>query len=126
MHKSIPNISSLGNANPQSTTIILSSHSMAVIFIPICSNPPRGIILTFVLWFCFLFCCLNRIPPILFSITFEYYLRLFFNLHSLQYPYSFTSWSVTANPRFSINSCSKASNKSSSREITVLHPIQIA
>ncbi len=35
-----------GNASPQSTTIILSSVSKAVIFIPICSKPPKGTIRT--------------------------------------------------------------------------------
>ena len=33
--------------NPQSITIILSSYSIQVIFIPICSSPPKGIILIF-------------------------------------------------------------------------------
>ena len=46
MTRSIPSISSLGNASPQSITIMLSPYSMAVMFIPICSSPPRGIILT--------------------------------------------------------------------------------
>ena len=36
--------SSAGNDRPQSTTTILSSYSKAVMFIPICSKPPRGII----------------------------------------------------------------------------------
>ncbi len=44
--KSIPNISSSGNDKPQSTTMMESSNSNAVIFIPICSNPPKGIIFT--------------------------------------------------------------------------------
>ena len=45
MTQSIPSMSSSGNDIPQSTTIMLSSYSKAVIFIPICSRPPRGIIL---------------------------------------------------------------------------------
>ena len=44
--RSIPSMSSSGNASPQSTTIILSSDSKAVMFIPICSRPPNGITLT--------------------------------------------------------------------------------
>ena len=47
MTRSIPSISSSGKARPQSSTIILSSYSKAVIFIPICSNPPRGMIRSF-------------------------------------------------------------------------------
>ena len=49
-----------------------------------------------------------------------------FILHALQYPYSFTSWSVTANPRRSIRLCSRTSSRSSSKEYTVLHFIQMA
>ena len=45
--QSIPSISSSGNDCPQSTTTILSLNSNAVIFIPICSKPPRGMILIF-------------------------------------------------------------------------------
>ena len=45
--KSTPYISSSGNAIPQSTTIISSSHSKTVIFLPISPSPPRGIIFTF-------------------------------------------------------------------------------
>ena len=41
----MPSISSSGKDRPQSTTIILSSYSKAVMFIPICSRPPRGITL---------------------------------------------------------------------------------
>ena len=37
-------MSSSGNASPQSTTMILSSYSKTVMFIPICSRPPSGII----------------------------------------------------------------------------------
>ena len=40
-------MSSLGKAMPQSTTMIVSLHSKAVMFMPICSRPPSGIILTF-------------------------------------------------------------------------------
>ena len=39
-------MSSSGNATPQSTTIISSPYSKAVMFIPILSSPPSGIILT--------------------------------------------------------------------------------
>ena len=46
MTRSIPSMSSLGNASPQSIMMMLSPYSMAVMFIPICSSPPRGIILT--------------------------------------------------------------------------------
>ena len=46
MTQSIPSMSSSGNDIPQSTTIMLSSYSKAVIFIPICSRPPRGMILS--------------------------------------------------------------------------------
>ena len=42
--KSIPSISSVGNSSPQSTTIISSSYSKTVIFFPISSIPPNGII----------------------------------------------------------------------------------
>ena len=49
--RSIPSISSLGKASPQSTTIMLSSYSNAVMFIPICSSPPSGIIFIFLLAF---------------------------------------------------------------------------
>ena len=44
MTRSIPSISSAGKDNPQSTTIILSSYWKAVMFIPICSRPPKGMI----------------------------------------------------------------------------------
>ena len=44
MTRSIPSISSSGKASPQSTTTMLSSYSNAVIFIPICSRPPSGMI----------------------------------------------------------------------------------
>ena len=44
MTRSIPSMSSSGNASPQSTTMILSSYSKTVMFIPICSRPPSGII----------------------------------------------------------------------------------
>ena len=55
-------MSSSGNDNPQSTTMILSSYSKAVIFIPICSNPPSGMILSFEeCSFCF-----KSFPPSLF------------------------------------------------------------
>ena len=40
-------MSSVGNARPQSTTTMVSSYSKAVIFIPICSRPPNGIMRTF-------------------------------------------------------------------------------
>ena len=43
MTRSIPSMSSSGNARPQSTTTMLSSYSKAVMFIPICSSPPSGI-----------------------------------------------------------------------------------
>src|SRR5699024_11545980 len=36
--------SSSGKDRPQSTTTILSSYSKAVMFMPICSRPPSGII----------------------------------------------------------------------------------
>ena len=44
--RSIPSISSSGKANPQSTTTILFPYSKAVMFIPICSRPPSGTILS--------------------------------------------------------------------------------
>ena len=44
MTRSTPSISSSGKDNPQSTTTILSPYSNAVIFIPICSKPPNGMI----------------------------------------------------------------------------------
>ena len=47
MTRSIPSISSSGKESPQSTTTILSSYSKAVMFIPICSRPPSGMILSF-------------------------------------------------------------------------------
>ena len=37
-------MSSPGKASPQSTTMMLSSYSKAVMFIPICSRPPNGMI----------------------------------------------------------------------------------
>ncbi len=42
--KSIPSISSVGNSSPQSTTMISLSYSKTVIFFPISSIPPKGII----------------------------------------------------------------------------------
>ena len=44
MTRSIPNMSSSGNARPQSTTTMLSPYSNAVMFMPICSRPPSGMI----------------------------------------------------------------------------------
>jgi len=44
---SIPSISSVGNSIPQSTTIISSPYSNTVIFFPISSIPPNGIIFKF-------------------------------------------------------------------------------
>ena len=46
MTQSMPGMSSLGNAMPQSTTMMLSPYSKAVMFMPICSRPPRGMIFT--------------------------------------------------------------------------------
>src|SRR5699024_3660806 len=43
----MPSMSSSGKESPQSTTTILSSNSKAVMFIPICSSPPRGMIRNF-------------------------------------------------------------------------------
>ena len=67
--KSIPSISSSGNDNPQSTTIILSSYSKAVIFIPICSNPPSGMILSLPV-FCFSV-FFKILPPNLFHVQLQ-------------------------------------------------------
>ena len=44
--ESTPGILSSGKAWPQSMTTISSSHSITVIFIPIWSRPPKGMILT--------------------------------------------------------------------------------
>ena len=42
--KSTPNILSSGNSNPQSTNTISSSYSKIVMFFPISSKPPNGMI----------------------------------------------------------------------------------
>ena len=55
MIRSIPSISSSGNAIPQSTTMMLSLYSKAVMFIPICSRPPRGMIRMCSDFFCLVF-----------------------------------------------------------------------
>ena len=47
MTRSMPSMSSSGKERPQSTTTMLSPYSKAVIFRPICSSPPRGMIFSF-------------------------------------------------------------------------------
>ena len=42
--RSMPSISSLGNATPQSRTTILPWYSTAVMFLPISPRPPSGTI----------------------------------------------------------------------------------
>src|SRR5664279_1720503 len=44
--RSMPSISSRGNARPQSTTTILPRYSTAVMFLPISPIPPSGMILS--------------------------------------------------------------------------------
>ena len=53
----MPSISSSGKERPQSTTTILSSYSKAVMFMPICSRPPKGMIFSLEppLFTCFVF-----------------------------------------------------------------------
>ena len=43
----MPSMSSPGKAMPQSTITMLSSYSKAVMFMPICSKPPKGMIFSF-------------------------------------------------------------------------------
>ena len=68
--KSIPSISSSGKAKPQSTRIMSFSYSNTVIFLPISSNPPNGII------FNFSFLNLNCSPCFLFLDFFVVFLVL--------------------------------------------------
>ncbi len=65
MTRSIPSISSSGKDRPQSTTTILSSYSKAVMFIPICSSPPSGMIFLLV---SVCFCCFLQRHWLLYSL----------------------------------------------------------
>ena len=71
--KSTPNMSSPGNSSPQSTSIISSSYSKTVMFLPISCNPPRGII------FRFDFLKLKSNFSFLFNLVFVFFLDVIFS-----------------------------------------------
>ena len=79
--QSIPNISSSGNDKPQSTTIIPSLYSNAVMFIPICSSPPNGI--TFILELSLIFFIFP--PKSLFTFFFSYTHNTLLTIKSSQF-----------------------------------------
>jgi len=89
--KSIPNISSSGNDNPQSTTIISSSYSNTVMFFPTSCNPPNGIIFNFPFLntlLLFVLDFLGSLFSILFPILFSIFLSLFAVVSSFFSPFS--------------------------------------
>ena len=75
MTRSTPNISSSGNIKPASITMMSSSYSITIMFLPISPNPPIGIIFSF------------DFAIILFLRGFIYCSQLFFANHNRQLYY---------------------------------------